>query len=380
MDNKLIITQEQLDDTVEKAVNIAVEDVKKEMEKKENPFAVNFIESKKEENPAYVGAYANAVIHAKKTGNSLEKSANLLMEKNKSYASEVVAKGLYEGSAVDGGYLVIPEVYNQFIELVKAQSLIRSLPGVQQISMSSGSLLINRETTGAGAYWNGEIPGAVTENGHKYGRYTLTPKDLYSWTTISKSLIADSYFNIEQQVQNSIIKQVAITEDAAFLAGTGSSYQPKGIYNWLNASNKISSGGVTTELYEADFFSAELAIRGQNHMDDLYWAMNWATYSALRTKLRVTTGIVAWPELREAEPMLLGYPVKFTNTTSNPSSKIYLLNPSDFLIADRVGLEFTVDPIQNDSNFPVSINETLILAHSRVDCVLLHDTSSAVIE
>jgi HK97 family phage major capsid protein len=371
------ITETQLESTINKAVDKA----KDEFARTQIPFGKSFrMEKSDESNPQLLGALVRANITANQKGVSLQDGAKIYNDKSKTYASEIILKSVNETTDNEGAYLTIPEVYNSILETLKPLSIFRSLPGIKQINVNAAQFEIPTMTTGATAYWVNEQRATATINAERFGKITLNPKALISWSKLTKDLINDSAFNAEQFIQNEIIRQIAVTEDAAFLTGLGASNQPKGLYSWLNAANVTTSGGTTTELYEADFFTAETDIRGANIMGNLVWIMNYTTYSSLRTKLRVTTGQVAWPELRDTVPTLLGYPVKFSNTTSNPSSKIFLFAPEHFMIADRTGINVMINPVQNDANFPVGINETLIAVEKRVDCALLYDLAGAVIE
>lgn len=369
------ITEDQLEATVNKAVDKAKDEFARNL-----PFNATIKTEKPSGNSNLLGALVNAQILGKKKGLGIKDATSMYFDRHKTFSGEIVAKAVNETTDDEGGYLTIPEVYNNILETLKPMSIFRSMPGIKTINVNAAQFEIPKMTTGATAYWVNEQRASASVNAERFGKIVLNPKNLISWSKLTNDLINDSAFNAEQYVQNEILRQIAVTEDAAFLTGTGGSYQPKGLYGWMAAGNVESSSGTSTEQYETDFFKLEENIRSNNIMSPLVWVMNYTTYSALRLKLRVTTGQVAWPELRENTPMLLGYPVKFSNTTSNPSSKIFLLAPDNFMIADRMGINVMVNPIQNDSNFPVGINETLIAVEKRVDCALLYDLAASVID
>ncbi len=379
--NKIELTQEQLEDTISKAIK---ETLDKDSREKKTPFATafQFKSNEKEEKPAYFGAALKTLLYAETNKLNIKDASKKYLDKSKTYAAEVINKGLNESAAADGGVFAIPEVSSDFIELLTAQNVLRSI-NTQKIRTNAASLEINREDTGASAYWTGETRTSVTKSAQKFGKYTLTPKVLMSWATISNDLINDVGTNVEQIVSNQIIKAITNKEELAFLNGGGAN-EPKGIYQWLAAGNKITSGGSTSALIESDLFSALLAVNGTRASTDLVWLMNYRSLIAMKQKRDATSNILTWPELRDSQPSLLGHPVYVCNNISitqgtGAQTQIFLLDPTEFIIMDRATINFRINPIQNDSNFEHGINETLVVAESRTDSLLRHSTKAACI-
>jgi len=94
--------------------------------------------------------------------------------------------------------------------------------------------------------------------------------------------------NAVQMIENSMIRAMIEAEELAFVNGTGSAYQPKGLSKWTSTANQFDIGGTTAELIETDLFSLEEKIHDAKIKGDLYFLMPFRTYSALRTKLRAT--------------------------------------------------------------------------------------------
>lgn len=384
MKNLVSITQEELQNTINEAVQKSLATVKKEIANTRVPSFATSVTQEEVKSLPLIGAYVRNLIVANKEHKSFKEVTENYVKKSNSKAGAYILKGLNETNAVDGGVFVIPEVSDQFIELLTAKNVIRGL-NVQNISISSASIEMTREDVGAGAFWTTENPGAVSKSNPEYGKYTLTPKKLMSWATISNDLLMDAAFNVEQILQDQIIRAASQKEEVAFIYGGGAN-EPKGLYAWMAAGNKIPSSGTTAELIEEDLFAAELGVNSTSVSTELVWLMPYRVFSSLRTKMRDVTGQIAFPELRNEIPTLLGHKVVITNNipvnlgVGADETNIFLFDPSEFVIVDRVPQEFKVNPVQNDSNFPVGIDETLVVSISRVDSLLKHSTKAAVIE
>lgn len=384
MEETLIsITKDELGALVNEAVTKSVSSVREEYARNAKPSFATSQDEVDKNNPQVIGAYVRNLIVANRTNKDIKSVAEEYARRANTLASKIVLKGLNETNDVDGGVFVIPEVSNMFIELLTPQNRLRSI-NTTKLRTTSGSLEINREDVGAGAFWTTENPGAVTKSNPQYGKYILTPKKLLSWATISNDLLSDAGFNVEQILQNQIIKAAAKVEEVAFLYGGGAN-EPKGIYEWTAAANKFGITGTTAELIETDLFKMETQVNSVRIAEDLVWLMPFRTFSALRTKARAGSGFLAFPELRETAPSLLGHPVVITNNiptnggVGQNESNIFLLNAPDFHIVDRLDQTFKINPVQNDANFPVGIDETLVVSISRVDTLLKYDTGASVL-
>jgi HK97 family phage major capsid protein len=392
MENTIEISKKELTDLVETAVNGATKKITDEFEMKNVPnfvFDKNIDELKSSKKTYLVGAFVKSLLMAKNAGHNPESiTKDILLpfveknyKKTKTLSSQIILKGMNETNAADGEVFIIPEVYNQFIEELTAYNVIRGL-GVTNITMTGSQLEINRADTGAGAYWTTENPGVVTKSNPQFGKYILTPKKLMSWATISNDLINDASSNVEQILQDMIIRAAGNAEEIEFITGLGSSYAPKGLLGWTAAGNINTVTGTDAEDFEADFIEAEDLILSSNvRTKELVWLMNHKTLATLKTLRYATTNILAFENLRDPEPTLMGHKVVVTNNipVSNSTSNIYLFAPEHFVIADRQDLQFVINPSHNDSNFPQGINETLYVATSRVDTLLKYDTACAII-
>jgi len=88
--------------------------------------------------------------------------------------------------------------------------------------------------------------------------------------------------------------------------------------------------------------------------------------------------------LRNPTPTLLGHKVVINDYISKTQgagteTQIFLFQPQEFVIADRLGLDIKVNPPQNDSNYPQDVDETLILVTERLDTFLKHSKACSIL-
>lgn len=372
----------------EELITKALDKQKEEISKNTNPFNINIAPSaRKLEKGNIVGAWANTVIKSKLRGESLKKTAEWLKEKSNTEASEIIYKGVNESDFSEGGALAVPtEVANEFINVIRAKNVIRQLP-VTNIQMTKDTMTYKRMDSGTNAYWVGETDiSDASESSPSFGQYVLSPHKLFSYVNISNDMLDDVGSNVETILQNDIASAIAQKEELAFLHGTGTEYTPKGLYYWTADGNIETQTGTTAANIETDLLQMLENIKGNNIPgNDLYWLMPYRPYKSMYTKTRAGSGAIAWPELRGSEPSLLGYPVKITNNIptnlgdGGDETRIYLLAASEFVVADRKGVSFRINPPHNDSNITQSIEETLVVCESRVDTLLKHDEACTIL-
>lgn len=153
--------------------------------------------------------------------------------------AELERKALTEGTGSAGGYLVPPEYSTQLIEMIYAQTVVRKA-GATVIPMNSNTLYIPKQTGSATANWIGENT-AITDSNPTFEQIQLTAKKLAAMVVFSNELLQDSNPQVEAIVMNDLAKAIALAEDLAFLQGTGTNNEPKGIINQTSI-NTILAG------------------------------------------------------------------------------------------------------------------------------------------
>ena len=299
-----------------------------------------------------------------------------------------VKKALLAGELTAGGALVPPEYAAEIIELLRSATIVRRA-GARTLPMNNGSLTLRRQTAGSSAAYVGESQDiGVTRPGTDL--LTLTAKKLAAIVPISNDLLKfTSSPAADEFVRDDLVMEIAIREDLAFLRDDGTEHKPKGIRNWVAASNITASNGLTSTDIEDDFKDLLNDLEGNDvRLIRPAWFMHPSRKNHLRN-LRDANGNLIFPETRGPSPTLYGWPLLVT--TSIPSnlgvgadeSEIYFTDMIDVIIGEADTLEIVassegayVEGGNVKSAF--SRDETLIRAITQHDIAMRHDVSGAV--
>ena len=150
-------------------------------------------------------------------------------------------KAMTEGVFADGGALVPPAFSSDFIELLRATAVVRSLNPVS-VDMPNDTLTLGKQTGGATAAY-GEESTNITESQPTLGQITLVAKKLRALVPISNDLLRVASAQTDSLVREDLRRVMANTEDLKFIRGTGASSEPKGLENW--SANAIAISNAT---------------------------------------------------------------------------------------------------------------------------------------
>ncbi|HHT9153383.1 MAG TPA: phage major capsid protein, partial [Candidatus Hypogeohydataceae bacterium YC40] len=162
-------------------------------------------------------------------------------------------KALGEATGPAGGYLVPEEYVRDVKDRITVQSVVR-MAGATVYPMATDTLNIPKVSGGATAYWLGEntqIPGSDPT----FAQVQLVAKVLAVMIKVSNQLLADSSGAAEVAIRRDVAKTVALAEDLAFIQGSGTGNEPRGIVNTsgVNALSLGVNGGTPTfdTIYDA---------------------------------------------------------------------------------------------------------------------------------
>jgi HK97 family phage major capsid protein len=229
-----------------------------------------------------------------------------------------VSKALNATGTSAGGGLLVPQDYRaELIDVLWAESVVRSSnPTI--IPMPMGQITLPRLSTTSAATWIGE-QNDIASNLPSFDQIVLTAKKLAGIVPVQNDLIRRSPLAVESVVRTQMVKQLARAEDQAFLSGTGSSSQPKGIINWAlpaNVTNALTSPP-TLSVVNSVLASAQLDLLASNvPTSNAMWFMNPNVRSFLSTLTDQTGRFFYKEELDRGS--LFGMPYKMT--TNLPSN------------------------------------------------------------
>lgn len=251
-------------------------------------------------------------------------------------------------SPTDGGFLV-PEQFSQdVIELLRPQSVVRSMVG-QTLPMPVGTLNIPKITDGSSAYYQGENTNA-TKSALKTGNVKLSWKKLISLVPLSNDLVRYSSPGADAIVRNDMIRAMAQRENQAFLRDDGTNASPRGLRYQMAPANllDVSNPTFTVQTVATDLGRCVLQLVNANvPLSKAGWLFAPRTWNYLRM-LQTTTGAFIY-QAEMNNGLLLGYPYKWSTqiptnladhgrTTNGGETEIYFADFDDVVIGEAMSL------------------------------------------
>lgn len=207
-------------------------------------------------------------------------------------------KDLSAGVDAQGGYLVAPAVLaNGIIKFIDDEVFLRRLATVIPMDVGTELIAPTWDTDPADADWLTEVASVTTDTAMRTGLRTLRPTRLSKEVKISRTLVNQSRVNIEQWVQARLAYKFGVTEEKAFLTGTGASGQPLGVFT-ASAQGIPTSRDTTASATTS--FTADNLLDTKHALKAAYWArpstrwvMHRDTVARIR-KLKDGSGNYLW--------------------------------------------------------------------------------------
>jgi HK97 family phage major capsid protein len=287
-------------------------------------------------------------------------------------------KSLSISSGPDGGFTVPAILGARWVDLLRARMVLNAA-GAQTVPMSSKQLSLAKLTADPAVSWKGEN-SSITDSGPTLGAITLDAKTVVCLVKLSLELSQDSV-NIEQILQQSLTKAMALAIDQAGLVGVTTNAQAGpmaaigGVFNLTNRSKATNIGAPTSWDYVVD---AMYSLQSYNVPLEAIGAFIahpkvWQTMRKLKTGLSGDkTSLVPPPEV-QALPKLFTTSAPFTG--GNTCSAI-IGDWSNLLFGVRNQIEVRV----LQEAFMGSNLQIALLAFARVDFVSQRDEAFATME
>ena len=175
-------------------------------------------------------------------------------------------KAFYQDLPQAGGYLVAEEMLNYITAALKNLVWVRGLATVIPLNgaISLGCPTLASEPNDAD--WTGEISPAVSEDtGMAFGKRELKPHLSSKLVKFSRLLLQNAP-NAESFVSDRLAYKFGVTEEKAFLTGSGSG-QPLGVFtasaDGINTDRDISTGNTATAMTWDGIIRARQNIKAQ---------------------------------------------------------------------------------------------------------------------
>jgi len=314
---------------------------------------------------------------------------------NEPALAQLAKKTLVEGGNSAGGFRVTGDPAGELIELLRTQSVLRSLDPIV-MPMTSDSKPIPRISGGSTSSYIGENT-ADQASDLSFELLVLRVKKLRATVAISNELQDDADGATDQLVIGDITASMATTEDTNFLRGLGTASGPKGLRYWAADANVTVSNGAddgtdpTLAEVRADLSEMITSLSDANvRMINPKWIMSMRSNTFMKWNLvDGNNNLVFGPEL--ALDKLNGWGVGVTNNIpdnlgggTRGGSELYLVDMADVIIGDRKVIDFA---ISDSASFVDSAGATVsafdndllvIRAIARHDMVVRHRESIAV--
>lgn len=220
---------------------------------------------------------------------------------------------LLAGNAAAAGDIVIPQYDEEWIELLRNNTVVRGLPGVRTRSMPRGAISQRKQTGAATASYQGETD-RMTPSNLTVGKANMSYKKLTAEVVVSNDLIRFGGPDVDQLVQDDLLAVSALREDKAFLLDNPptDAASPQGIRYQTLAGNITASAGTTLANFQTDATGMITAVQAKNlpvtpANSGFIMSVSkfWAIYN-----LTTTTGDWMFKAgLEQARPTILGFPV-----------------------------------------------------------------------
>lgn len=282
-----------------------------------------------------------------------------------------IVDSMTEGVASEGGVLVPPAQASELIHLTADANPLRELATIVTINNPQYVALV-RQTVGSAAV--GTEKGMVSSGAAiplfptatpTFAKVVIEAKDIYSCQPVTRDLLQDSEFPVEQEVAAAVADQIGNIEASHMILGSGgSSGEMQGLVGGVSTvadaswtADKVGyiAGGSASTLGSPD---ALLNMQGallDRYQGNATWLMNTNTYNTLRT-MKVGSGganqYLLWrPEIvgERFAMTLCGVPVRRVSTMPDIAANSFPVAYGDFRaayrIVDRTGIIIIRDEV-----------------------------------
>ena len=273
------------------------------------------------------------------------------MERGDLEILQTQSKSLTAGTDPAGGYTVIPEFDRNVIRILHDTTPMRQYATVRTIGTDQYERLVRVDRATSG--WVAETEARPETASAGYKKVSIKVHEQYANPGVSQNLLDDSVFNIEEEIQDQIALEFALTENTSFVTGNGIG-KPRGFLTYDNGTawgtiEQIDSGAAGAITYEGlvDLYTA----LKPGYLNNARWAMNRFTIGKIR-KMVDGQGRPLWEPGLGAEPSnILGYPYFRAEDMPNVASGTLSVAFGDFqrgyMILDRQGIRILRDPYTN---------------------------------
>lgn len=286
------------------------------------------------------------------------------------WKSIMESKALVPSDDTAGGYLAPIEYINEIIKAQVLYSPMRSLVRVRKTAQKA--IWLPKRTSTSSATWTADAATRSESTNPGYGLMEVPVHEMTAEHYVSMSLLEDSAFDIEAELNQEFAEQFAVAEGAAVVSGNGVG-KPWG---FLDAGNTVIGGsyfkvsGSSAVIADANGV-ADGVIDAFHAIKSAYaangkWLFNRKTLGAVR-KLKDSQKRYIWePSPAVGSPsLLLGAPYVEVPDMPDEGANAYPMAFGDwqraYTLVDRIAMSVTRDPYTK-----ASVGQVKFVARKRV--------------
>jgi HK97 family phage major capsid protein len=194
-----------------------------------------------------------------------------------------------------GGYLVVPEqMLSELLKAVDDATPIRQLARKFRVNGAASLGVPTLDSDPSDFAWTSELGTIAEDTSMAFGKRSLTPHRLTKRVLISRDLLRQAAMNPEQIVMDRLAYKFAISENKAFLTGSGAQ-QPLGLFT---ASDQGIPTSRDSQTASSTAFTADELIDIKHSMKANYWPnLRWLfhrDFLVRARKLKDGNGVYIW--------------------------------------------------------------------------------------
>ena len=230
------------------------------------------------------------------------------------------SRALQADNGTLGGYLIPPMQFVKDLIAAKDNAVfIRRLATVQTVTSSDSLGAPSLDTDPADADWTCEIWTRQEDSSMNFGRREMKPQLIAKLVKVSEKLL-NRVPNAEQVVRDRLAYKFGITEEKAFMTGTGAS-KPLGVFtasaDGVTTARDYSTDNTTTTITFDNLKGVKYSLKGAYH-PNASWVFHRDAV-AMISKLKDGDGQYIWQsDVKAGEPdRILGFPVYMSEYAPN---------------------------------------------------------------
>lgn len=230
-------------------------------------------------------------------------------------------RDLQAGVLVQGGSFVAPQQWiNKLIQAVDNIVRVRQYATIINMDKAMSLGVPTLDSNPDDADWTVELATGTNDTGMKTGKREFSPSPIAKKIKVSNKLLQVSSIPIEDLVSNRFTYKFGVTQEKAFLTGTGAN-QPLGIYtasaDGISTARDVSTGNTTTAVTFDGLIEAFYSLKEQ-YQANAVWNFHRLGLKNIRQLKDLENRYIWAPGGTPGQPdSLLGRPMFMSEYTPN---------------------------------------------------------------